>query len=234
MPRRMPSCAPSGMAGCAVVLVHQREVVEDVLLLGQHAPQALLDDHRDLVAVGRVVGDAVGDRRGQQVAVAVLVLQALAVERRAAGGAAQQEPAGPAVAGRPRQVADPLEAEHRVEDVERDHRHAVVAVRRGRRDPGRERARLVDALLEDLALLVLAVEHQLLGVLGRVELADLGEDPELAEHALHAERARLVGHDRHDVAADALVAQQGREHPDERHRGGDLALAGARELGLEG
>ena len=131
---------------------------------------------------------------------AVLVLQALAVERRAAGGAAEQEAARPAVAGRPREVADPLEAEHRVEDVERDHRHAVVGVRRRRGDPGGERARLVDALLEDLALLVLAVEHQLLGVLGLVELADLAEDPELAEHALHAERARLVGHDRHDVA----------------------------------
>ena len=38
----------------------------------------------------------------------------------------------------------------------------------------------------------------------------------------------------YDVAARALVAQQGREHPHEGHRGGDLAVAGARELGLEG
>ena len=57
-----------------------------------------------------------------QVAVAVLVLQALAVERGPPGGAAEQEAAGPRVAGRPGQVADPLEAEHRVVDVERDHR----------------------------------------------------------------------------------------------------------------
>ena len=35
---------------------------------------------------------------------------------------------------------------------------------------------------------------------GLVELAHLGEDPELAEHALHAEGARLVGDDRHHVA----------------------------------
>jgi hypothetical protein len=77
-----------------VVLVHDRQVVEDVLLLGAHAPQAVLDDHGELVAVGRVVRDAVRDRRSEQMAVAVLVLQALAVERRAPGRPAEQEPAG--------------------------------------------------------------------------------------------------------------------------------------------
>ena len=50
---------------------------------------------------------------------------------------------------------------------------------------------------------------------------------------LHAEGARLVGHDRHDVLADLLVAHERREDPDERHRRRDLALAGAVELGLE-
>jgi hypothetical protein len=53
--------------------------------------QAVLDDHRELVGEGRVVGDAVGDGGGQQMAVAVLVLQALAVERGAPGGGAEQE-----------------------------------------------------------------------------------------------------------------------------------------------
>ena len=120
---------------------------------------------------------------------AVLVLEPLAVQRRAPGGPADQEPAGAAVAGRPGEVADPLEAEHRVEDVEGDHRDAVVRVRGRGRDPRGERARLVDALLEDLAVLVLAVEHELAGVLGLVELPDLGEDPELPEHPLHPERA---------------------------------------------
>ena len=86
-------------------------------------------------------------------AVAVLVLQALAVERRAAGGAAEQEAARAHVARRPDEIADALEAEHRVVDVERDHRHVVVRVRRSpaaiheAHAPG-----LVDALLQDLAL----------------------------------------------------------------------------------
>jgi hypothetical protein len=61
-------------------------------------------------------------------AVAVLVLQALAVQRGAPGGAADQEAARLHVAGGPGQVADALEAEHRVVDVERDHRPAVVGV----------------------------------------------------------------------------------------------------------
>ena len=100
------------------------------------------------------------------------------------------------------------------------------AVRGAGGDERRDRAGLGDPLLEDLAVLVLLVEHQLLGVLGLVELADRRVDPDLAEHALHPERARLVGDDRDDVAADLLVAQQRGEHPDERHRGRDLALAG--------
>jgi hypothetical protein len=57
--------------------------------------------------------------------VAVLVLEALAGQRRAPGGRAEQEPAAALVAERPDLVADALEAEHRIEDVERDHRHAV-------------------------------------------------------------------------------------------------------------
>ena len=61
-----------------------------------------------------------GTRIRQQMAVAVLVLQPFAGERRAAGRAAEQEAAGPRIGGRPDQVADPLEAEHRVEDEERD------------------------------------------------------------------------------------------------------------------
>src|SRR5688572_5129852 len=67
-----------------VVLVHQGDVIEDILLIGDHAAQPVLDDHRDLVAVARIVGDAVRHYRGQEMRVAVLVLQALAVQRGAA------------------------------------------------------------------------------------------------------------------------------------------------------
>ena len=216
-----------------VVLVHQGDVEEHVLLLGQHPPQPVGDDDRDLVGVRRVVGHAVGDHRGEHVAVTVLVLQSLAVERGAAGRPAEQEAAGPRVPGRPDQVHDPLEAEHRVEDVERDHRDVAGAVGGRGGDPRRHRAGLVDALLQHLAVRRLAVVHQLVGVLGLVELTGLAEDAELAEHALHPERPGLIRHDRHHARADGLVPQQRVQDPDERHGGGDLPARRAAQLAAE-
>src|SRR3954464_12788640 len=98
-----------------------------------------------------------------------------------------------------------------------------MAVRRGGGDPGRERARLVDALLEDLSLLVLAVVHHLVLVDRLVLLALGGEDAELAKHAFHAQRAPFIPPARYDALADLLVAHQRREDPHERHGGRDLA-----------
>ncbi len=133
---------------------------------------------------------------------AVLVLQALAGERGAPGRAADQEAARLHVAGRPDEIADALEAEHGVIDVERDHGYAVIGVARARRQPGTEGAGFVDAFLENLAFLVLAVIHQLVRILRPVELADGRVNANLAKHALHAEGARLVGDDRHDILAN--------------------------------
>ncbi len=77
-----------------VLLVHHRDVVEDVLLLLVHPADALLDDHRDLVSECRVVRHAVGITDREHVAVAVLVLQPFPRQRRPAGGAPEEEPAG--------------------------------------------------------------------------------------------------------------------------------------------
>src|SRR3712207_824031 len=91
------------------------------------------------------------------------------------------------------------------------------------------------ALLQELPALVLLVEHELVRVLGPVELADLREDAELAEHALHAEGAALVRHDRHHALADALVAHQLVQDAHEGHGGREGApLAAALELRVEG
>ena len=79
-------------------------------------------------------------------------------------------------------------------------------------------------------MLVLLVEHQLLGVLRLVALTERRVDPDLAEQPLHPERPRLVGDDRDDPATELLVAQERGEDPHERHRGRDLAVAGALEL----
>jgi len=94
------------------------------------------------------------------------MLQSFARERRTSGGSADEESARARVAGLPRQIADPLEAEHGIEDVERQHGHAVRAVARRCGNPGRHRARFGDAFLEDLTVARFAVIEQLVAVLG--------------------------------------------------------------------
>ena len=159
--------------------------------------------------------------------VAVGVLQALAGQRRAAGGRADDEAARHLVAGRPLGVAGALEAEHRVEDVDRDERLAVRRVRRAGRGERRDGAGLVDADVHDLALRALLVGEEQLAVDRRVVLAVRVVDLRRREVRVHAERARLVGDDRHDAVTEVLRAQQVLQQADERHRGGDLLRARA-------
>ena len=77
----------------------------------------------------------------QHQAVAVLVLQAFAGQRGAAGGAAQQEALPRASANGPDEVAHALESEHRIVDEERNHLDPVVGVGRAGRRERRHRAR---------------------------------------------------------------------------------------------
>ena len=155
-------------------------------------------------------------------AVAILVLQSLAIERGAAGGTAEEESTGPAVAGGPDQIADPLEAEHRVVDEHRDHRHAVRRVGRSGGDETCHAPRLGDPLLENLPVLRFAIIEELIGVDRLVELPSMGVDPALLEERIHAERARLVGDDRDDVLPHRLVLEQRRHERHHPGRGRDL------------
>ena len=166
---------------------------------------------------------------------AVLVLQALAVQRGAAGGGADQEAARTLVAGGPAQVEGALQAEHRVGEVEGDHLHAMHRVGGGSGDPVADRAGLVDPFLQHLPGLRFLVEHQLVVVFGNVALALLAPDADLAEHALHAEGARLVGDDRDDALAESPVLEQEVHDAYDRHRRRQLApLAGGLEQRGEG
>ena len=140
--------------------------------------------------------------------VAVVVLEALAHQRRPARRGAEEEAAAARVAEGPDLVTGPLEAEHRVEDVERDHRHAVRRVGRAGGLERGHRARLGDPLLEHLAVGRLAVREHEVRVDRFVPLPERRVDPDLLEQRVHAERARLVGDDRHDPLAELRVAQQ--------------------------
>ncbi len=225
----MPSTSTSvGLCGLRVRLVVDGQVVVDVLGgLAVHPAQSVLDDVTDLVAERRVVGDDGRVRARQQQRVAVLMLQALAVERGATGGGADDEAARHLVHRRPESVARALEAEHRVEDVDRDHRLAVGGV--GRSDGGERgnRARLVDALVEDRAVACLLVRQHQLAVDGDVLLTVRGVDLRGGEQRVHAEGACLVRDDRHESRPDAGLLHQVLQQPHECHRRGDRLLARA-------
>ena len=148
--------------------------------------------------------------------VPVLVLEALAEQRRAAGGGAHQEAPGAGVGGLPDEVADALETEHRIERVEGDHRHAVGGVARAGGDEAGHRARFGDALLEDLTVGGLGVRQQHRCVDRLVLLPLRGVDLQLLEERVHAERAGLVGDDRHDAGTDRLVPAEVAEQAGER------------------
>src|SRR5690606_20303868 len=162
---------------------------------------------------------------GQEQAVAVLVLEPFAIEGCATGGGAHQEAAGANIARRPGQIANPLEAEHGVNGIERDQRVVVGTVGGGEGNPGGHGAGLGDPLLQDLAYLVLPVVHHLFTVVGHVLLPTRRVNAQLSEHPLHAEGARLVWHNGDDAFADLLVLDENRQHPHESHGGGNLTPA---------
>jgi len=84
-----------------VVFVGHGDVIEDVFLRFEHAAGAVFHDRGQLVAEARVVGPAVGNARCSEVRRAVLVLKALAGERRAAGGPADEKAARARIARGP-------------------------------------------------------------------------------------------------------------------------------------
>ncbi len=94
-----------------------------------------MNDHRKLIRVGGVIDDAIRNGRRDQRAMAILVLETLAGERRAARGGPEEKAASLNVSRRPDEIADALETEHRIENVERHHVDAVIAVGGSRGNP---------------------------------------------------------------------------------------------------
>ena len=153
---------------------------------------------------------------------AVHVLQALARKRRAARGSADDEALRHLVARCPELITRALEAEHRVEDVDRNHRQVVRGVRRADDLEGGGRAGLGDTRVQDAALLGLTVGQHHVRVDGRVGLAGRVEDLRRGEDRVQTEGAGLVGDDRHEVFADLLVLDEVLEQAHEGHGRGDL------------
>src|SRR5687768_13082293 len=105
-------------------------------------------------------------------ALTVLMLQSFAGQRGAAGRAAKQEALRACIRGRPDEVAYALEAEHRIEDEERNRIHALRGIRGARGNPRRDRSGLGDPFFEDLPVLRFLVVKQRRLVDRLIELAD--------------------------------------------------------------
>ena len=211
-----------------VGLVVDGEVVEDILcVFAVHPPETVGHDVADLVGERRVIGHDRRIGRGQQQGVAIFVLQSFAVECRAASRRTEHKAPCHLVHGLPEGITRALEAEHGVEDVDRDHRLAVRGVRRTGSDEGGDGPRFVDALVQDLSVLGLAIVQHEFTVDGDVLLARRVVDACGGEERVHAEGARLVGDDRDETRTDALVAHEVLEQPHEGHRRGNSLLAGA-------
>ena len=152
-------------------------------------------------------------------AVTIFVLQTFTVQRGTTGSPADQEAASLLIASLPAQVADTLEPEHGVVNVERDHRQVVGAVRRCRRQPGCACAQFVDPFLQDLTFFVFFVVSNLLTVLRGVLLAVRAVDTNLTEQAFHTKGTRFIGDDRHEAVFDGLVLQHHVQGTNERDSG---------------
>src|SRR5712672_3397392 len=119
-----------------VRLVHQSDVVKNVFAVFVHAANAILNDDGDLVGERGIVGEQIGNRQGEDVTVAVLVLQAFAGKRGAAGCPSEEESACAHVRSGPDEIGNPLEAEHRVINEERNGVDAVGGVSGARGNEG--------------------------------------------------------------------------------------------------
>ena len=206
-----------------VVFVQRSDVVVNVLLFFTvHTLQTVMHDDSNFVSVSRVVRDTVRDSQRLNVAVTIFVLQTFAVQGGTTGSTADQEATRLLVASRPAQIANTLEAEHRVIDVERDHRQIVGAVRGRRCQPGTTCAQLVDPFLQNLTFLVFFIVSNLLAVLRGVLLTVRAVNTNLTEQTFHTESTRFVGDDRYQTIFDRLVLQHYVQGTNESDSGRDL------------
>ena len=74
------------------------------------------------------------------------------------------------------------------------------AVRGSASNPRTHRASFVNAFFQDLAFDIFSVIHQLRVIFRLIQLANIGVNAKLTEHAFHTESARFIGHNRHDTS----------------------------------
>ena len=130
----------------------------------------------DFVGVGRVVADHGGVGGCDQRRVTIHVLGALTGQGGAPSRGANDETTGELVAGSPELVGGALETEHRVEDVNRDHRLIVDREGGAGHLEGASGTSLVNTGVHDLTGLSFTVRQHHVCVYRQVVLAQGVED----------------------------------------------------------
>ena len=182
----------------------------------------MVQDHTHFVREGGVVADAIGNGARQNMAVAVFVLQAFAVQSGSARCTAQQEATRLHVASRPCQIANALETKHGIVNIERHHDAVAGGVAGGCCNPARHTARFVNALLQNLARFVFFVVHHLVFINRCVLLTRWVVNTDLAEQTFHAKGTRFVYQNGNHAGAQSLVAQELCEETHIGLRGGNF------------
>src|SRR5712672_1872987 len=209
-----------------VRLVHQSDVVKNVFAVLVHAANAILNDDRDFVSERGIVGEQIGNGQREDMAVAILMLQAFAGKRGASGGATEEEASRPHIGSGPDEVGDALKAEHRIINEEWNGVDAVGGVSGARGDERGHGAGFGDSLFKDLAVFGFLVVHQGVDVDRLIFLTNAGINSGGSKERFHAEGARFVWNDGYDELADFRIAQHFAQHADIGHGSGDFpALA---------
>mmetsp|Transcript_49061 Transcript_49061/g.110337 ORF Transcript_49061/g.110337 Transcript_49061/m.110337 type:complete len:435 (-) Transcript_49061:1839-3143(-) len=216
-----------GLGRHGKVLVVGRHVVDDVPVLAPHLLHAMLHDCRHLIAECRIPALDRGAGQGNEQGVAVLVLQALAVQCCAAVGGPDEETTSSHVRSLPDAIAHALEAKHGVVDEEGEGWRLLGSVGCGRGNPRHDGATLADALLQDLSVGGLGILHHLVGIDRRVVLPEGSVDLEDREECVQAEGSGLIGDHQRDALAKLSRLHHLAENLRKIHCGAHLAALGA-------
>ena len=111
-----------------LILVVDGQVVDDIFAALVHSLDPLANQRRHLVREGWIVGGDVWHGVCDQLRVTIVMLQPFAGERGAPSRCADQEATDARIAALPDLIANSLESEHGVEDVERDRPHSVRCI----------------------------------------------------------------------------------------------------------
>ena len=161
------------------------------------------------------------------------MLQAFTGEGRTPSGCTDNKALRQLIASSPELITRALEPEHRIEDVEGNHRQVVSGVGGADHLECCRTTGLGNTGVQNLTLLGLAVGQHHVCVNRSVGLTRRVEDLRRGEDGIQTEGACLIRNDWNEVLADVLVLDEVLDQAHQSHSGGNFELAGSLRKGLE-